>query len=158
MVATSASYLVDVNTVNGNCTDGDIRLVRDGDVTEFEGRVEVCVNNAWGTVSSRNFDALEVQVICRQKGFGGQAGKKLERVHVNFSTCSTFSHLYTDHRIETKFGEGNGPIFLSGLDCKGNENSLLECPLFGNQVEFLSLSHSTDIGVHCAGIIHSSNI
>ena len=64
-----------MDTVNGNCTDGDIRLVRDGAVTKFEGRVEVCVNNAWGTVSSNNFDALEVQVICRQKGFGGQAGK-----------------------------------------------------------------------------------
>ena len=60
--------------MDGNCTDGDVRLVRDGLVTEFEGRVEVCVNNAWGTVSSRNFDDLEVQVICRQKGFGGLAG------------------------------------------------------------------------------------
>ena len=59
-----------------NCTDGDVRLVRNDEITEFEGRVEVCVNNAWGTVSSRNFDALEVQVICRQKGFGGQAGKR----------------------------------------------------------------------------------
>ena len=62
-----------------NCTDGDVRLIRGGQVNEFEGRVEVCVNNAWGTVSSRNFDALEVQVICRQKGFDGQAGNRLHR-------------------------------------------------------------------------------
>ena len=62
------------DTTDGNCIDGDVRLVRGGRLTEFEGRVEVCVNNAWGTVSSRNFDALEVQVICRQKGFGGLAG------------------------------------------------------------------------------------
>ena len=60
--------------MDDNCTDGDVRLIRDGQVTEFEGRVEVCVNNAWGTVSSRNFDDLEVRVICRQKGFGGLAG------------------------------------------------------------------------------------
>lgn len=59
--------------------------------------------------------------------------------------------LSIDHRIETRFGEGSGPIFLSGLNCKGDENSLLDCPLFGNPVEFLSLSHSTDIGVHCEG-------
>lgn len=67
--------------MDANCTDGDIRLVRDGRVTDFEGRVEVCVNNAWGTVSSRNFDALEVQVICRQKGFGGLAGSWIVAVN-----------------------------------------------------------------------------
>jgi hypothetical protein len=59
--------------------------------------------------------------------------------------------LSIDHRIETSFGEGSGPIFLSGLNCRGDEDSLLDCPLFGNPVEFLSLSHSTDIGVHCEG-------
>ena len=62
------------DTMDGNCTDGEIRLVRGGLVTEFEGRVEVCVNNAWGTISSRNFDALEVRVICSQKGFSDLAG------------------------------------------------------------------------------------
>lgn len=71
-------FFVDMqDTVGSNCTDGDVRLIRDGLETEFEGRVEVCVNNAWGTVSSRNFDDLEVQVICHQKGFGGQAGNRL---------------------------------------------------------------------------------
>ena len=40
----------------------------DGEVSQTEGRVEVCINNAWGTVSSSNFDRLDVEVICRQKG------------------------------------------------------------------------------------------
>ena len=57
--------------MNGNCTDGDVRLLRNNVEVAFEGRVEVCVNNAWGTVSSTNFDTLEVEVICRQKGFVG---------------------------------------------------------------------------------------
>ena len=68
------------------------------------------------------------------------------------------SNLSIDHRIETRFGEGKGPIFLSGLNCKGDEDSLLDCPLFGNPVEFLSLSHSTDIGVHCAGTTNNSAV
>ena len=50
------------------------------------------------------------------------------------------------------FGEGAGPIFLSGLNCNGNEKSLIECPMFGSPVESLGLSHSSDIGVHCQGM------
>ena len=57
--------------MNANCSDGDVQLVRGNEVTLFEGRVEVCINNAWGTVSSKNFDVLEADVICRQKGFEG---------------------------------------------------------------------------------------
>lgn len=64
----------DLSTPNGNCADGDVRLVRGNELTEFEGRVEVCVNNAWGTISSKNFDILEVKVICRQKGFDEEGG------------------------------------------------------------------------------------
>lgn len=65
-----------MSTPDANCSDGDVRLVRNGEVIRFEGRVEVCMNNAWGTVSSRNFDTLEIRVICRQLGFsrGGTCG------------------------------------------------------------------------------------
>ena len=62
-------YFKDLDTVKANCSDGDVRLMRDNEATQFEGRVEVCINNAWGTVSSKNFDTLEVEVICHQKGF-----------------------------------------------------------------------------------------
>jgi len=48
------------------CTTGDIRL-QGG--TFFEGRVEICNNNAWGTVCSDMWDTLEAQVACRQLGF-----------------------------------------------------------------------------------------
>ena len=48
-----------------NCTDGDVRLV--GGASQYEGRVEVCLNRAWGTVCAHNnWDSLEaqVQVVC----------------------------------------------------------------------------------------------
>lgn len=49
------------------CTTGDIRLV--GGMNEMEGRVEVCVNNQWGTICDRNWEAAEAAVACRQAGF-----------------------------------------------------------------------------------------
>ncbi len=50
-----------------SCTNGDIRLV--GGLVPNEGRVEVCDNNAWGTVCDDSWDLDNGQVVCRQLGY-----------------------------------------------------------------------------------------
>ena len=49
------------------CTQGSVRLV--GGTNEREGRVEVCNNNAWGTVCDDAFGATDAGVVCRQLGY-----------------------------------------------------------------------------------------
>ena len=62
--------ILHLTTVHGstysNCTDYDIRLV--GGSTPNEGRVEVCINNAWGTVTyfATNYVA---PTVCNQLGY-----------------------------------------------------------------------------------------
>lgn len=53
----------------GRCTTGDIRLIdKDGIPQENEGRIEICINNAWGTVCASLFDGLDADVVCTQLG------------------------------------------------------------------------------------------
>lgn len=53
------------------CSDGDIRLI--GEYNN-EGRVELCLNNNWGTICDDEWDSLEAQVVCRQLGYSNGTG------------------------------------------------------------------------------------
>lgn len=59
-----------MNTAQDNCTDYHVRLV--GGTTANEGRVQICLNNVWGTFcyresySSYNVDA---NIICKAVGY-----------------------------------------------------------------------------------------
>ncbi len=52
------------------CSDGDIRLV-DGQFPS-EGRVEVCVEEQFGTVCDFGWDSVDAGVVCRQLQYSGE--------------------------------------------------------------------------------------
>ena len=57
----------DVNTPLGMCEDGDVRL--SGGRNDLEGRLEVCISNAWGTVCPGEFTSDEAGIVCRNLGY-----------------------------------------------------------------------------------------
>ena len=105
-----------------DCTSGSIRLVNGSNI--YEGRVEVCVNNQWGTVCDDSWDTADAQVACRQLGY------------------STYSA--TAYR-NAYFGEGTGFIYLDDVSCTGTESSLFSCSYTSNH----NCGHHEDAGVRC---------
>ena len=49
------------------CNESEIRL--GGGATPNEGRVEICLDNHWGTLCDNGWDVADAQVVCRQLGY-----------------------------------------------------------------------------------------
>ena len=60
------------------CTDGEVRVV-EGE-TEWEGRLEVCLSQRWGTVSSDGWSHTNTRVICSDLGYETISGNNYDLV------------------------------------------------------------------------------
>lgn len=49
------------------CANGELRLM--GGSTDMEGRVEICINETWGTICDESWGTMDAQVACRSLGF-----------------------------------------------------------------------------------------
>ncbi|XP_009071263.1 PREDICTED: deleted in malignant brain tumors 1 protein-like, partial [Acanthisitta chloris] len=109
----------------GLCAHPRLRLVNGSN--PCVGRVEVLHLQSWGTVCDDTWDMEAAQVVCRQVG----CGRALRAPG------------------DARFGQGEGPIWLDGTRCTGEEEELGECHLhsWGDH----DCGHGEDAGVVCTG-------
>ena len=67
-------YYYNFSTI-AQCTTNDVRLVN-GNIPN-EGRVEICLNNVWGTVCDDGWGSTDATVVCRQLGYS-TIGKQIQ--------------------------------------------------------------------------------
>lgn len=118
----SCSHGEDAGVRCQGCATGDLRLV--GGNNDYEGRVEVCRENIWGTVCDNSWDMMDANVACRQAGFSGFGATP---------------------RLAAFYEAGQGSIYLSNVGCNGNETTLFSCA----SDTMNQCIHSEDAGVTC---------
>ncbi|XP_056011221.1 deleted in malignant brain tumors 1 protein-like [Ostrea edulis] len=112
-------------------TQMQIRLVdASGQFGGYQGRLEVNINNTWGTVCDDAFGSSEATVVCKQLGLNGANATAKGR---------------------SFFGRGTGPIFLDDVNCAGTEKGIQFCGHrgYGNN----NCDHTEDVSVICKSAI-----
>jgi len=136
------------------CPQGAVRLA--AGASSNEGRVEICLNNQWGTVCDDEWDSDDAAVVCRQLNFTSE-GKPC-MTYALFPSPLIF--LASHHCVHCPltgaialsrgfFGRGIAEIHLDQVRCSGTELTLQECAHRGVGVH--DCTHLEDAGVICIG-------
>ncbi|XP_027147358.1 deleted in malignant brain tumors 1 protein-like [Larimichthys crocea] len=107
-------------------TDAEVRLVNGN--SRCSGRVEIFIDNQWGTVCDDGWDLTNAQVVCRQLGCGPAQSAT----------------------IGVTFGPGTGQIWMDDVSCSGSESGLTDC--FHRGFGTHNCNHGQDVGVMCSAV------
>ena len=111
--------------------------------------MELCINNAWGTVCGTSFSVPDAQVACNQLvGFQREGLYICGYLDPHIISCDVLTGA---ERVNSEVQITSGPIFLDELRCTGNEQSLLDCPTGISEVGLTNCDHSQDVWVKCRG-------
>ena len=130
------------------CITGKLRLV--GGNVSNEGRVEICVNNEWGSVCDDSWVSTDATVVCRQLGYSTQS-QCMD--HFQIFCLSKMWFVPTDAVTFSNphFGADTsaGSIYMENVNCKGSETNLIDCP----HSFTVNCTNGTleEVGVKCQG-------
>lgn len=66
------------------CEAGAVRLV--GGVSPYEGRVELCGSDGWGTVCDDQWNSVNARVVCRQLNLTSSTSSGMD-LNINQACC-----------------------------------------------------------------------
>lgn len=109
-----------------DCQYGALRLVGHNMTA---GRLELYNGSRWGTICKDRFIQQDAQVACRQLGFSASGAESLRG----------------------GYSIGSGEIWITSVDCNGNESSLLDCTY---STDIGTCYHGRDVGISCPNSLH----
>ncbi|XP_013419331.1 uncharacterized protein LOC106180015 [Lingula anatina] len=122
-------------TVLGACSDAAVYCWQEKG-PEFRlvpgpnyGRLEMAIDENWGTICWSHFNWHEARMVCRNMG-------------------------YIDGHVITEidaYGQGSGRIYMRGPICTGSEASILDCPFYheGMKENACGGNHALDVAIFC---------
>ena len=129
-----------------------------GGPNAYEGRVEVCINQVWGTICSNLWGDTDAKVVCNQLGHSKTCKQYLHDVctyivmHLHSKRLANLLLVILVSFVDSKavayafYGQGTGPISMTKVACTGNESAVTNC----KYSTYLSgCTHAGDAGVQC---------
>ncbi|WAR24066.1 NETR-like protein, partial [Mya arenaria] len=141
----------------------------------YHGRVELKVNNTWGTVCGNGFDYSDANVICGMfglrplniseariiNGTSPYIGRAEIKVNGTWGTicdngfnsqdtstaCKMLGLKGADVYSNARYGQGSGPVFIDYLKCSYDTPTLNQCPYLA----YNECSHQRDVSIACYG-------
>ncbi|KAL4227453.1 CD5 molecule-like [Mactra antiquata] len=99
---------------------------RAADIKNGRGRAEIYFDGRWGTICDRYWEDKDADMFCKQIGYlGGIATTLVSR------------------------GDNSQPIWMSHVECKGDEKDFLKCRASWDAKTLARCSHYDDAGVKC---------
>ncbi|XP_072024363.1 lysyl oxidase homolog 2-like [Amphiura filiformis] len=109
-----------------------VRLV--GGPSSSEGRLEVLIQDEWGTVCGSRYNIgfgyVQGDVVCRELGFD----------------------IAIDVKNGDSYGRSNGPVLLNDIYCTGEEAFLWQCKNDINSEDYYYCDHSEDVAIRCDSV------
>uniref|UniRef100_H3A8K2 Soluble scavenger receptor cysteine-rich domain-containing protein SSC5D n=1 Tax=Latimeria chalumnae TaxID=7897 RepID=H3A8K2_LATCH len=112
------------NTAGVICSGENWQLRLSNGGSRCDGHLEVFYNGTWGRVLDDSWDLNDADVVCRQLG------------------CGSALQAYNS----SQYGHGAGPVWLTGVECLGNESALHHC----NRPPTGQSDASDDVGLLCS--------
>lgn len=82
-----------------------------GGSNQYEGRVEICINNVWGTICDNMWDAMDASVACKQLGYS-ENGKDC-RLYLSLDDLSLYhAFISYSHTLFLLFSIETTPYFF----------------------------------------------
>ena len=111
--------------VHVDLASGSIRLVSSSYYAAVAGRLEVFLNNEWGTICDSGWDGNDARVACKELGF----------LSVNIEKMSIGS------------GYHGQKTWMKNVNCQGTESQLVDCNY--TSAEDCKHWYLDDVGIRC---------